>query len=195
VNSEKLAIKIGLAISIMSILSPFVVIIAFGLFGEISLSFWTVLFHISISPLDQSITLHNFFLVLQYLPFVSIRFAFAYLMMRYYEGKTTGGMLVLSGLVGELIPALLILSLPSVVVLNQLVFPLPLHLLVGFIIVTMKPLPVITSPWIDLEAKGSKFSTISTVSSSLCYDMVVAINIGNGFLKCFLQGMNLHYEV
>ncbi len=150
VNSEKLAIKIGLAISIMSILSPFVVIIAFGLFGEISLSFWTVLFHISISPLDQSIALHNFFLVLQYLPFVSIRFAFAYLMMRYYEGKTTGGMLVLSGLVGELIPALLILSLPPVVVLNQLVFPLPLHLLAGFIIVTMKPPAVITSPWVDL---------------------------------------------
>ncbi|MHA2210011.1 MAG: hypothetical protein ACXABV_12670 [Candidatus Thorarchaeota archaeon] len=150
-NSGKLAIKIGFVISIMSILSPFVVIISFGLFGGISISFWTVLFHYSISPLEQSIALHNFFLVLQYFPFVSIRLTFAYLMMRYYEGKTTGGMLILSGLVGELIPTLLILSLPPVVVLNQLVFPLPLHLLAGFIIVTTKPPPVATSPWVNAD--------------------------------------------
>ncbi|MHA2208425.1 MAG: hypothetical protein ACXABV_04590 [Candidatus Thorarchaeota archaeon] len=139
--------KIGLVVLVMSILSPFVVIISFGLFGGISLSFWTVLFRISISPLDQSITLHNFFLVLQYLPFVSIRFAFAYLMMRYYEDNATGGMLILSGIAGELIPVLLVLSLPPVVLSNQLVFPLPLHLLAGFIIVALKPPPAVTSPW------------------------------------------------
>lgn len=78
-------------------------------------------------------------------------------MMRYYEGKTTWGMLVISGLVGEVIPVLLIISLPPVVALNQLVFPLPLHLLAGFIIITMKPPPVITSPWVDEnEAENTK---------------------------------------
>jgi hypothetical protein len=148
-NSEKLAIKIGFSVSIISILSPFTVIIAFGPFGEVWTSIYTVLFHSSSAPDEYSIVLNDFFLVMQYLPFISIRFAFAYLMMRYYEGKTTGGMLVLSGLVGELIPALLILSLPPVVVLNQLVFPLPLHLLAGLIIVMLKPPPVVNSIWVD----------------------------------------------
>lgn len=155
-KSVKLAIKIGLTVSIISILSPFTVIIAFGRFGEVWISIYTVLFHYSSAPIEYSIVMHDFFLVMQYLPFVSIRFAFTYVMMRYYEGKTTGAMLVLSGLVGELIPALLILSLPPVVVLNQLVFPLPLHLLAGFIIVTMKPPPVITSLWADEIVEPSK---------------------------------------
>jgi uncharacterized protein YceK len=145
--------EIGLTVAIVSVLSPFAVIIFFGRLGGVWLSFWTVLFnyHYSNAPIEHSIVLHDPFLVMQYLPFVSIRFAFAYLMMRYYEGETTGGMLVLSGIAGELIPALLILSLPLSALLDQLVFPLPLHLLTGFIIVTVKPPPVVTSPWVAVD--------------------------------------------
>lgn len=150
-KSGRFAFKIGIAVSVLSILSPFTVIIAFGRFGGVWMSFWTVLFHYSVGPNEHSIVLHDIFLVMQYLPFVSIRFAFAYLLMRYYEGKTTGGMLVLSGIAGELIPTLLILSLPLSALLDQLVFPLPLHLLAGVIIVTMKSPPVITSPWMDVD--------------------------------------------
>jgi len=105
----------------------------------------------SISPIGlMNFYFHDAWTIAQYLPFVCFRFPFAYLMMRYYEGKTTGERLIIAGALGE-IPSCLV-GLASFYLypgafLGQYFGPMPLHLLAGLILIKLKPPRTITSPW------------------------------------------------
>ena len=149
VGRHSFAICAGLLVLLIAVLSPFRFIATFSLYGQLSVTMTTLLWY-WFNGFSGSIHfyLHDAWTVLQYLPIVGFRFPFAYLMMRYYKGKTTGERLILAGILGELPPYLVFLfSLSIGPLLSQLPGPLPLHLLAGLILVKLKPPPTITSPW------------------------------------------------
>jgi len=148
VGRHSVAIGAGLLVLLIAVLSPFLFISSFGHDGRLDVTMYTLLWYWSIG-LSGSIHfyLHDAWAIVQYLPFVGFRFPFAYLMMRYYKGKTTGERLILAGILGETPPYLASFSLHLGSILSQFVGPLPLHLLAGLILVKLKPPPTITSPW------------------------------------------------
>ncbi|MBY8997819.1 MAG: hypothetical protein KGD60_08800 [Candidatus Thorarchaeota archaeon] len=148
VGRHSVAIGAGLLVLFIAVLSPFIFITSFGRDGQLSVTMYTLLWYWSIGPSGSiHFYLHDAWAIVQYLPFVGFRFPFAYLMMRYYEGKTTGERLILAGILGEVPPYLVSFSLHVGPFFSQIIGPLPLHLLAGLILVKLRPPPTITSPW------------------------------------------------
>ncbi|MFX1579276.1 MAG: hypothetical protein ACFFBJ_06475 [Promethearchaeota archaeon] len=148
---RKVAIEAGLLVLSITVLSPFFFQGTIGLNGHLDIIMYTLLWYWSLTPSDSMIFyLHDAWTIVQYLPIVCLRFPFAYFMMRYYEGKTTSERLIMAGALGEIPPFLVAfvnLSLNSGPWLGQYIGPMPLHLLVGLILVKLKPPPTITGPW------------------------------------------------
>ena len=152
IGRHSVAIGAGLLVLVIGALSPFVFITSFGRDGQLDVTMYTLLWYWSISPISSPhFYLHDAWTIVQYLPFVGFRFPFAYLMMRYYEGKTTGERLILAGILGEVPPYIVSFSLNVGPFLGQVIGPLPLHLLAGLILVKLKPPPTITGPWDVIE--------------------------------------------
>ncbi|NHI89170.1 MAG: hypothetical protein EAX87_06570 [Candidatus Thorarchaeota archaeon] len=150
-SNQNVAIGVGLLVLLIAVLSPFFFVGGIGSRGQLSIIMFTLLWSWSIDPVGpMEFYIHYAWTIAQYFPFVCFRPPFAYLMIRYYEGKTTGERLIMAGLLGEVPPCLVTfmsISLYTGAFLGQFVGPLPLHLLTGLILVKLKPPPTISSPW------------------------------------------------
>jgi hypothetical protein len=151
ISNQNVAIGVGLLVLLIAVLSPFFFVGGIGSRGQLSIIMITLLWSWSIDPVGpMEFYIHDAWTIAQYLPFVCFRPLFAYLMMRYYEGKTTGGRLIMAGLLGEVPPCIVTfmsISLYTDAFLGQFVGPMPLHLLAGLILVKLKPPPTISGPW------------------------------------------------
>ena len=151
IGNQNVAIGVGLLVLLIAVLSPFFFVGGIGSRGQLSIIMITLLWSWSIDPVGpMEFYIHDASTIVQYLPFVSFRVPFAYLMMRYYKGKTTGDRLIMAGLLGEVPPCLVSIvsfSWYTDAFLGHFVGPMPLHLLTGLILVKLKPPPTISSPW------------------------------------------------
>jgi hypothetical protein len=126
-------------LAIIALLSPVTVFIGVH-GGDVSYSiytlFWTT--HGSLLAMRKWM-LNEFWVMLGWLPFVVIRLVVPVQFNRYYDGKTSRQMVLLAGLIGELPALLLVFGRTLDSILTQLVFPLPLHILVCIIVILWKP--------------------------------------------------------
>ncbi len=85
----------------------------------------------------------------------SFRLVFVYQLIRFYEGKTSTGLLFLAGMVGET-PAILYVTYSMMMGFVGHIFPLPLHLLVAWVFLKVRPPLEIATPWVNVsDASGS----------------------------------------
>jgi len=85
----------------------------------------------------------------------SFRLVFVYQLIRFYEGKTTTGLLSLAGMIGET-PAILFVTYTMMMGFVGHIIPLPLHLLVAWVFLKARPPPELSTPWTEAsEASGS----------------------------------------
>lgn len=85
----------------------------------------------------------------------SFRLVFIYQFTRFYEGKTTTGPLFLAGMLGET-PAILYVTYTMMMGNVGHIIPLPLHLLVAWVLLTAKPPLEISTPWVKAEANKQR---------------------------------------
>ena len=90
----------------------------------------------------------------------AFRLVFIYQLIRFYEGKTTTGLLFLAGMLGET-PTILYVTYSMMMGFVGHIIPLPLHLLVAWIFLRARPPPEISTPWIE----------VSDASDSLAFDL------------------------
>ena len=139
VLSKTHAILGALLLAIIASLSPFTVFLGIH-GGDVSYTiytlFWTT--HASLSAMREWM-LNELMVMLGYLPFVAFRLIVPVQFDRYYAGKTSRMMVLLAGFIGELPAILLIFGRTLDAILTQLVFPLPLHVLVCLIVILWKP--------------------------------------------------------
>ena len=90
----------------------------------------------------------------------SFRLVFIYQLIRFYEEKTTTGLLFLAGMLGET-PTILYVTYSMMMGFVGHIIPLPLHLLVAWIFLRARPPPEISTPWIE----------VSDASDSLAFDL------------------------
>ena len=147
VLSKTHAILGALLLAIIALFAPIVVYLAIG--GEdvsyTILALWGTTSG-SFSAMREWIP-NEFMVMLGYFPFVALRLVVPFQFDRYYDGKTSRMMVVLSGFIGELPPLLLIFTSAPSTYLTQLVFPLPLHLLICIIVIFWKPVTYDMEPF------------------------------------------------
>jgi hypothetical protein len=80
----------------------------------------------------------------------AFRLMFIYQLVRFYEGKTTTGPLFLAGMLGET-PAILHVTYTMMMGFVGHIFPLPLHLLVAWVFLRVRPPPEISTPWVEVS--------------------------------------------
>lgn len=135
---------IAFLLALLGLLSPFIVTISFGLFGEVYIHIGTILFDIQVG---RRISFNEPWITFQYLIFVVFRPVFGYYFYKYYTGKTTTRQVILSGLFGEFpIIVIFILMAPSGL-LSVFITPLPLHIFVGMAIIFTRPFDLPLTPW------------------------------------------------
>jgi hypothetical protein len=137
--SRRQAIVGGIVLAIVALLSPFI----FSYYSDVyetGFLAYTLLWTIESSSSGLLIIrLNAFWSILGYIPFVVFRLGVPVQFMRYYEKKTSGYSLAITGLAGEIPPLMMVLGVPLSGLGVRTVCPLPFHLLVCALIVLMKP--------------------------------------------------------
>ncbi|MHA1935398.1 MAG: hypothetical protein ACW97A_08950 [Candidatus Thorarchaeota archaeon] len=139
VLSKTQAILGALILAIIALISPMSVQLGVHE-GDESYTIYTLFWwtHSSLSVMREW-RLNTFWTMLGYLPFVATRLVVPVQFDRYYAGKTSRWMVLLAGLIGELPLLLIVFGRTLESILTQLVFPLPLHILVCIIVIFWKP--------------------------------------------------------
>ncbi|MHA2264398.1 MAG: hypothetical protein ACXAEN_18550 [Candidatus Thorarchaeota archaeon] len=132
----------GLTMAILATLSPILLIASTGYTGEFHFRIVSAVF-----AFGSRFAINDLWTFFQYLPFVSLRFVFAYEFMRYYTGTTSGLRVFMAGLVGEIPPILGALPILLASYAFQFVGTIPLHLIIGFGYVFLYPLVEDTTIW------------------------------------------------
>jgi hypothetical protein len=134
--SQKQVIVVGFFLAIVGLLSPFYSIFSFSSY-EISIRLYTLFFTIGANfPRSFIFNFNVFWVIIGNLPFVIFRLGLPFQLKRYYEMKTTRFQLVITGLVGEIPPLILLSGLLGI---SSFVSPLPFHLLICGIILHLRP--------------------------------------------------------
>ena len=147
VLSKTHAILGALLLAIIALISPITVFLTSG-GGDVFYVIYSLVWSTSgsFSALREWIS-NEFWVMLGYLPFVALRLALPVQFDRYYAGKTSRQMVLLAGLIGEVPPLLLIFGMHPAAYLTQLVFPLPLHILICIIVIFWKPVKYDLAPF------------------------------------------------
>ena len=80
----------------------------------------------------------------------SFRLVFIYQLTRFYEGKTTAGLLFLAGMIGETSTIFHITYTMMMGFVGHII-PLPLHLLVAWVFLRVRPPPDVSTPWVEVS--------------------------------------------
>ena len=105
----------------------------------------------------------------------SLRPVFAYQMVRYYNGRTTKLNTLLVGVASELL-VLVVTNLMTIVqwvlspyrdeMLVPLFGPIPVLFLTGLVIMKLRPLPEITTPWQQMEERKQRWDNDASAPES-----------------------------
>ena len=137
VSNQKIGIIAASIVGILVILSPIRSVVSVRSNGEIDIFsvslFWGILFN---SATGASIQLYEPMVVFGNMLLCGLRFAFPVQLLRYYREETSLSMTLLSALTGEIIPLLLIFSLPLFSFLY--VGPIPYQIITALIILALR---------------------------------------------------------
>jgi hypothetical protein len=137
--SRRQAIVGSIVLAIIALLSPFIFSYHSDLY-ETGFQAYTLLWTIgSSSSGSLIIRLNAFWSILGYIPFIVLRLGMPIQFIRYYEMRTSGYALAITGLAGEIPPLIMVLGTFPNLSLFSIVCPLPFHLLLCALIVLMKP--------------------------------------------------------
>ncbi|MHA1864465.1 MAG: hypothetical protein ACTSWA_11905 [Candidatus Thorarchaeota archaeon] len=137
--SRKQAIIVGVILTIIALLSPFVFNIHTDMY-ETTITIYTLFWMIYTNLSDTLVIRFNgFWSTMGYIPFVVFRLGVPIQFVRYYEMKVSGFTLAITGLAGEIPPLIMVLGMAPGLSFSSIVFPLPFHLLICAIVLLLKP--------------------------------------------------------
>jgi hypothetical protein len=137
--SRRQVIVGSIVLAIVALLSPFIFSYHSDAY-ETDFLAYTLLWTIGNSSSGfLIIRLNAFWAILGYIPFVVFRLGVPIQFIRYYEMKTSGYALAITGLAGEVPPLIMVLGTFPSLSFSSIVCPLPFHLLICAIIVLLKP--------------------------------------------------------
>jgi hypothetical protein len=129
----------GIVLAIVALLSPFIFSFNSSAY-ETDFLVYTLFWMIGNNSSGLLvIRLNEFWAILGYIPFVVFRVGVPIQFIRYYEMKTSGYALAITGLAGEIPPLIMILGTFPSFSFSSIVCPLPFHLLICAIVVLLKP--------------------------------------------------------
>lgn len=137
-------------IAIMMAALAFIAPVAVSDNGFFYLVISAVLWSIYIDGYNIRFEFHNSFTLIIMIPFLMFRVASTYLIVRYYQRKTTKGRAIIGAILGDA-PFLFIYSFLLIVMgihggwgLN---LPVPIMMIVGFLLLWRFPVEEVTVPW------------------------------------------------
>ena len=148
---EKYGIFVGIIVFILALVSPIFAYLRLDVNGDFWFRGVTLFGDIFISsdgPLRiwlydaPLVTFGNFL-------FVVFRFGFPVQIVRYYRGRTTGMMTVVTAIIGEVPSILVILGSSPTLYLSQFAGPLPFQIVVALVLIWLRRPPPLTDPWDD----------------------------------------------
>ena len=150
-NTSRMPKLVGALMLILAILSPFAVL-GYSDFFNIQSLFWMLDisqhgFNLVIIPLGAIFTMF---------PFLLIRSALPYQMVRYYHGKTTRTRTAVVAILSESpFLAVYVLQLTFSLIFGGMMFgislPFPITIIIGLLLLWRKPIPKVTVPWDGTE--------------------------------------------
>ena len=147
VLSKTHAILGAFLLAMLALISPVTVFLATS-GGEVFYTIYTLFWSTSGSFSAMREWMPNvFWVIVGYIPFVALRLVVPLQFDRYYAGRTSRQMVLLAGLIGEIPPLLLIFGSAPSMYLTQLVFSLPLHMLICVIVILWKPVKYDLEPF------------------------------------------------
>jgi hypothetical protein len=138
-----------LVVLLLAISSPFLISIRYSTFGGLFIRMQGLFWYFDNQLEHTTFGIVGLWEIVQYLPFMSLRPFGVYQMYRYYKQKASSFSLFIVGLLGEFPPLLAALSLAPLLLTSIYLGPLPIHLVVGYVIIKLKPRPKIAVPWQD----------------------------------------------
>jgi hypothetical protein len=109
-----------------------------------------VLWSIYLNGYNIRFEFHNSFTLIIMIPFAMFRVASTYLIVRYYQRKTTKGRAIIAAVLGDA-PFLFIYSFLFIMMSIYgglgLNFPVPIMMIVGFLLLWRFPVEEVTVPW------------------------------------------------
>jgi hypothetical protein len=120
------------------------------------LSIIGILWNFNSSPYNTSLQISDIFILPIVIPFVFLRLAYAYQMVRFYKGVTTKKRTLILGIVSELPFGILfmpffIMSLLDPSISIMLAGPTLILLIVGILIIRLKPPPESPEMWEEMS--------------------------------------------
>ncbi|MHA1483757.1 MAG: hypothetical protein ACTSPR_00390 [Candidatus Thorarchaeota archaeon] len=147
-------ITIGIVMTLVALLAPFTV--SFYGYDRLYFSMIGILWNFTSSPYYYtSLEITNIYILPIVIPFVFLRLAYAYQMVRFYKGLTTKKRTLALGIVSELPFAILLLPFLFLSFLDpygsiMLVGPTLILLIVGILIIRLKLPPEYLETWEEL---------------------------------------------
>jgi len=136
-----------LVVLLLAVTAPFLFSIRYSTFSGLIIRLQSLFWYFDNQLGQTRFGIDGLWEMVQYLPFVSLRPLGVYQIYRYYRQKTTSFNLFIVGLLGEFPPLLAAFSLAPLLLTSMYTGPLPIHLVVGYIIIKLKPRPENTQPW------------------------------------------------
>ncbi|MFW9832765.1 MAG: hypothetical protein ACFFEK_02125 [Candidatus Thorarchaeota archaeon] len=85
------------------------------------------------------------------LPFTILNWVYAYLIVRYYQGKTSKYLPVMVGTLSVLVPLLASIYWSVIHVQSEIIYPIPLQFIIGSLLLWRIEGPEVISPWSGLR--------------------------------------------
>jgi hypothetical protein len=145
---------VGIVLAVLALFAP-LGFQGFTHYEGLTLSMIAVCWELYLSPYQSYLAIANPFMLIAMMPFGFLRLAFAYQMVRFYKDKTTRRRTFALGVVSE-IPFMVLFLLNLIMMLlfpfgfTFLCGPTPILLIVGILIVRLKPPPEPPEIWEEM---------------------------------------------